>query len=296
MRPPNSEPPAQSGDWVATAEKNQKDDDLIAKGLGFTVMAITLLLVGAAVVVGFFSDIPQSFKDIKKFSEIGDFVGGILNPVISGCTLFIAYAVWKLQKAELAETRKELQESRKVMQEQTKIAEQQRSEQRFFDILKIYNTFLDQIKYSSTVVMRTESTVLNYTGKEALSQILLKTLDEKTKWSCMNYMNAYGISGAINYLAGDKNFQSYCNTVFSLLDYCFQNKIESSYISLFSSQLTRDEFIVISIYSMINKNYHKETLVNLDREINLFSNMNDDHFLKVIQTYLSSDTSLLGEK
>ena len=206
MHPPSNQPSNPSGDLAETAEINEEDDDSIAKGLGFTVVAIILLLAGTAVIETFSSGKLPSIEYIKNLGPIGDFVAGILNPIISGCTLFIAYAVWKLQKAELAETRK-------VMQEQTRIAEQQRSEQRFFDILKIYNTFLDQIKHSSTVALRTESTVLNYKGKDALSQILLAKLDERTKYSCINCMSVHGISGAIIYLSGDKdfnkNFQSY---------------------------------------------------------------------------------------
>ncbi|MBX9935548.1 MAG: hypothetical protein K2Y10_03030 [Burkholderiaceae bacterium] len=294
---PSSNPPSNpSGDLTEAAEINKEDDDSIAKGLGFTVVAITLLLVGAAAVAYFSKDIPQSFKDVKKFGEIGDFVGGILNPVISGCTLFIAYAVWKLQKAELAETRKELQESRKVMQEQTKIAEQQRSEQRFFDILKIYNSSLDKMEHSHTVAMGTVRQLHRSTGKVALSNILRYIFDKNSKLSCINHMDAHGFFGVVNYLSGIKDFnerfQSYCVVVFFLLNFSIENnKPKQPYAGLFSGQLTRDELIVIAIYSIINKNYCKDTLIILDNEINLFGNMGDDDFLKVIKDYLSSDTS-----
>lgn len=48
----------------------------------------------------------------------------------------------RLQKAELAETRKELENSRLAMEEQAITAEQQRREQRFFDLLNLYQETL----------------------------------------------------------------------------------------------------------------------------------------------------------
>lgn len=296
MHPPSNQPSNPSGDLAEAAEINKEDDDSIAKGLGFTVVAITLLLVGAAAVAYFSKDIPQSFKDIKKFGEIGDFIGGILNPIISGCTLFIAYAVWKLQKAELAETRKALQKSGEAMQEQTRIAEQQRSEQRFFDVLKIYNSSLDKMEHSRIVMMGRERQFVSSKGKVALSNNLINIFDNNGRLSCINYMDAYGFFGVVNYLMGIKNFnekfQSYCVVVFFLLNFSIENnKPKQPYAGLFSGQLTRDELIVIVIYSIINKNYHKDTLIILDNEINLFGNMGEDDFLKVIKSYLSSDTS-----
>lgn len=43
-------------------------------------------------------------KRSDAWGQFGDFMGGLLNPFISLLTLFVAVAVWRLQKKELAET------------------------------------------------------------------------------------------------------------------------------------------------------------------------------------------------
>ena len=74
------------------------------------------------------------------WGAFGDYMGGLLNPLISLFTLIVAMKVWGLQKTELLETRK-------AVEEQGKTAEQQRREQRFFDFLNIYRSTVDSIEF-----------------------------------------------------------------------------------------------------------------------------------------------------
>lgn len=50
------------------------------------------------------------FREASAWGQLGDFIGGLLNPLISLFTLLIAALVWKLQKLELAETREAIKE------------------------------------------------------------------------------------------------------------------------------------------------------------------------------------------
>lgn len=84
------------------------------------------------------------------WGAFGDYIGGLLNPIISLFTLIVAVEVWSLQKKELLETRQ-------AVMEQGKTAEQQRREQRFFDLLNIYQETLKTFVVEGT------------TGKAALN-------------------------------------------------------------------------------------------------------------------------------
>lgn len=55
-----------------------------------------------------FSALPLS-ESPGAWGEFGDYIGGVLNPVISLFTLMVAISVWSLQKTELKETRSALQ-------------------------------------------------------------------------------------------------------------------------------------------------------------------------------------------
>lgn len=69
-------------------------------------------------------------QDPADWGALGDYFGGLMNPIISFATLMVAFAVWKQQKEELRQTKE-------ALEDQAKTASQQRREQRFFDLLNI---------------------------------------------------------------------------------------------------------------------------------------------------------------
>jgi hypothetical protein len=81
-----------------------------------------------------FQKLPAN-ENPAAWGTFGDYMGDLLNPLISLFTLIVAMKVWGLQKTELLETRK-------AVEEQGKTAEQQRREQRFFDLLNLYQETL----------------------------------------------------------------------------------------------------------------------------------------------------------
>ena len=90
--------------------------------------------VAAVVLIGTyfwaFNRLP-SRESPPAWGAFGDYLGGILNPLVSTFTLIVAVKVWQQQKVEMRETQK-------ALAEQVKTAEQQRREQRFFDLLNVY--------------------------------------------------------------------------------------------------------------------------------------------------------------
>lgn len=82
-------------------------------------------------------------KNPDAWGQLGDYIGGLLNPLVAGFALMALVVSVRLQKAELAATREELKNSRLAMQEQATTAEQQRREQRFFDLLNLYQATLN---------------------------------------------------------------------------------------------------------------------------------------------------------
>ena len=134
-----------------------------------------MLLVPAAFALGAvltyavtFWQLPAT-EDPGAWGAFGDFLGGLLNPLVSTLTLFVAASVWKLQRKELELTREELAQTKLAMEEQAKTAEQQRQEQRFFDLLGIYQTTVASITLVARMSHRSEEH-LQYTGKEAIAK------------------------------------------------------------------------------------------------------------------------------
>jgi Putative phage abortive infection protein len=93
-------------------------------------IAIAIALIFVIGYIWAFGSLPVNERP-EAWGQFGDYIGGLLNPLISLFTLIVAVSVWRLQKTELLETRN-------AVKEQGNTAEQQRREQRFFDLLNLY--------------------------------------------------------------------------------------------------------------------------------------------------------------
>ena len=95
------------------------------------------------------------------WGTLGDYFGGLMNPVVSFATLMLAYAVWKQQKEERKFTQK-------ALEDQAKTSEQQGQEQRFFDLLGLYHSTVASKTLVARMSARSEIPV-QYSGKEAIA-------------------------------------------------------------------------------------------------------------------------------
>jgi uncharacterized membrane protein len=106
-------------------------------------LIVTVYVIGAFALIAYvvffaFVHHTEISKDPGDWGTLGDYFGGLLNPVVSFATLVVAYAVWKQQKEELKATKE-------ALEEQAKTVEQQRREQRFFDLMNVYFKTVDSI-------------------------------------------------------------------------------------------------------------------------------------------------------
>lgn len=127
-------------------------------GLILVVYVLGALALGTYVAFFFRSNISS---DPGDWGTLGDYFGGVMNPVVSFATLVIAYAVWKQQKEELRQTKV-------ALEEQAQTAEQQRQEQRFFDLLDLYQSTVSSVTLIARMSAQSEMPV-QYTGKEAIA-------------------------------------------------------------------------------------------------------------------------------
>jgi hypothetical protein len=107
----------------------------------YLIRAVTIFAV--AVLALYLFNFRTLSTDSAHWGQLGDFVGGLLNPLVSACTLYVALRVWKLQKKELRLTTDELKKA-------SETADQQRRQQRFFDLLNLYQRTIDSNRYGNT--------------------------------------------------------------------------------------------------------------------------------------------------
>ncbi len=93
---------------------------------------------------------------------LGDYFGGLLNPIVSICTLFVPAGVWRLQKIELAATKK-------ALEDQASTLKQQNNQQRFFDMLRLYQDALNSLE--NTVIPATHNGAVFAISKKGVAAI-----------------------------------------------------------------------------------------------------------------------------
>lgn len=139
-------------------EEQNKLERLLS-ALPWVVGGAALILLIAYIWV--FHELPGN-ESPPAWGAFGDYVGGLLNPLVSTFTLIVAVKVWRQQKIEMADTKN-------ALEKQAETAEQQRQEQRFFDLLGLYHSTVASITLVARMSARSEKPV-QYPGKEAIAQ------------------------------------------------------------------------------------------------------------------------------
>ncbi len=223
-----------------------------------------LIIIFAGIIVAFYAFVFRELsmiEDPSRWGAFGDFIGGLLNPLVSTCIFMVGVRVFQLQKIETKMANDALEGSRQAMQAQAKFAEQQRSEQRFFDLLNIYQESLKAFA------------IEGFSGKAAL-----------TRWSdisagfsaCKQFLK----NGGTHYLSGinvdakkedviEKIRNSWENSS-SIFDHYFRTigsifrEIENllkddhwRYAKLFRAQLSRDEVNLLAFNVLLDANGEK---------------------------------------
>lgn len=264
------------------------------------VIAFFMITSGAVIFFYLWTFWRPTFSSVlEHWGQTGDFFGGILNPIVSFCTLVVAVAVWRLQKAELEATKQEL-----------KI---QRGQERFFDLMNIYYRTAESIShvYVRDISIRSpEATlkvlcgeippeqllkevgneVISHTGKAAIGHKLteLESLeDDEIEINWLDKVSkainppSDSTSNALDLLKSEwvsqqtnMHLTHYFRVVTLLLSEA-KNLLGADehhrYVALFVAQLTPDELVVLGYYMWLDFNGHE--LTSLAQTYGLLQNM-----------------------
>lgn len=219
------------------------------KNWGLLLMPAVCAAVAIITYAVTFRDLPAT-ENPQAWGTFGDFLGGLLNPLVSTLTLFVAISVWRLQRDELELTSKELEQTKLAMEEQAKTAEQQRQEQRFFDLLNVYQRTLDSISHTQArSAGGAARELLTSSGKQAISSWLRNTaLDRTAAGSIDTTLLAATVENTWLSFDAPGMFDHYFRVVFRILSEAeaLLGDQHYSYTKLFRAQLSRSELIILA--------------------------------------------------
>lgn len=186
------------------------------------------------------------------WGTFGDFLGGLLNPLVSTLTLFVAVSVWRLQKVELEQTKQ-------ALEEQAKTAEQQRQEQRFFDLLNVYQRTVESISHSRTENYDRNNQTIVSSGKQAVKSWLDQAMNPRgvTLQTARMYGTPYNkaLKEAWNDWDAPGMFDHYFRVVFRILSEA-ENLLGDQhhhYVKLFRAQLSRSELLILGLNLLVDE-------------------------------------------
>lgn len=192
-------------------------------------------------------------SDPSAWGSFGDYMGGLLNPAVSTLTLVVAIKVW-------AQQREELEETKRALKDQAETAQANRREQRFFDLMQVYQQTLNSFSW----VVTTNNSLIPQQGKSAMDGLLSSN-------DCL-----HGVAGIYQHVDSRNpiktswrqsleerykspaialNFSHYLRVVSQILHDADLILEENSdrYIRLFRAQLSQTELILLGLHLWLDE-------------------------------------------
>lgn len=234
-----------------------------AEGILVGVLAVAVaaaLTVGGFYVV-FFKEVPVS-GDPASWGQLGDYLGGVLNPVFGFLSVFALLVALVLQTRELKLSRESLKLSREELKlsrdEQAKAAEalalqnkaiqQQSFEQTFFSMLKLLSDLLDGIVFRGPTldVLPSQPTKGNK-ALRSISDALRRNVDRGDNAEPYRDYVAISMGEILHSASLYRGLSEYARTLGVVLDYLDASKVEPGeiYPKLLRSQMDREEVLFV---------------------------------------------------
>ena len=110
-----------------------------------TIIAMIAFAIVVSVFGFYFYKFPDALSNSKAdLGTLGDFVGGILNPLLSFLALIILLRTFSMQREELVIQREELKDTKEILKTQSQTQIKQQFESTFFALLNVHNQILDK--------------------------------------------------------------------------------------------------------------------------------------------------------
>ena len=253
------------------------------------------------------------WDNAANWGVLGDFFGGVLNPIFGFSTLILliltlqqnqealrqSKEALKINNEELELTRKELADSSKALNAQVKIQRQQSIEDSFFNLLSFHQNLLQSIE------VYTFKGDKNHKGNDAFFPLFSEFKSIVTQQDISN--EEYYISTnseitrekyiSIAYSKFFKNNQQklghYFRSLYNLFHFIDINDIDNKefYINLIVDQLSTYELLILYYHLQENKN---EDFALLAKEYIIFNNLLPEELISEdkYQKFLSPATDI----
>lgn len=226
----------------------------------FVVMAIAVMLA---------LDLSHQLSlrpDLSKIGAIGDFIGGILNPILAFLVLLVLLATTRLQREELADTRRELKKSASA-------AEKQAFENTFFNLLELINGNVQSSSITTIGFPPNQNEAIS--GIACFRHIISKMRGKLSSSDAAHTQVFPKIFRTYHEILG-----KYIRTTYSVLTFLREyedNSLDekSIYRNILRAQIS-DYELAILFYHCLSDTDEGDEFVRLAKRFDLFDSLSDD--------------------
>ena len=243
-----------------------------------------LMIVAAAFFSGLLvMNLSFSFLGFQEqMGVFGDFLGGVLNPILSFLSLIAILLTIILQSKELKETRKEIKRSAEAQGKAEKALHQQAFENTFFNMLSLHNNIVQNLEFTNLYdlgeyyenrnkdciqgrnVFAKLNTLLShkvnlYFGDDELSYVRLNAKETASRFHILQTKN--------NQVLGHyfRNLYQIISFVDSYTSLTFDEK--KKYLKILRSQLSSDELALLFLNGLdvaVDKGQFRRLLIRYE--------------------------------
>ncbi|MES2662144.1 MAG: putative phage abortive infection protein [Pseudomonadota bacterium] len=225
----------------------------------FAWLATILSLIVIAIYIGFFNyhKIPIS-KDASTWGQLGDFFGGILNPIFGFTSLIALLYSINFQVKELKLSRVEVAKTSEALVEQHKTMKIQNFETTFFSLIKSFHDSKEYIRFGQ----KNSDPKFPYFGNNAFTAHFRKTyFINDVAYKKMPILDAIKIfeDEFITEKNSGSNLKPYFQHLYFILEYLQKSKIENQdfYAKIIYCQLSQEELFFILLYFISEQSSHE---------------------------------------
>lgn len=215
------------------------------------LFAISVIL--AFIVIGLYFYHFNSIFSVAQdaWGQLGDYIGGLLNPLFSFTALCALFYTIKLQSKELHESTEQLKNSAAALALQNEVLVTQRFETTFFQLFELFNQLI-----------RTMSGTINnhiYYSKVFISEFYSNSVQ------C--YQLEQEISAIKTLLHAEPQFGAYFRTLYSIIKFIDNNTLDYAdkkfYANLVRAQLSNAELALLFYSCLFMPDYEKSKFIPL---------------------------------
>lgn len=192
-------------------------------------------------------------RDRETWAGFGDYIGGILSPILAFIALIaLLYSIY-IQSVELKHSASQLENSAKALTQQNELIKKQRTEASFFQLLNLYNEIVQQfyINYEDANYRFTEARNRQCIDYLAM-QLKIQRDKSQSKLGNVDRQKLLNEAYAEFNLSHGSLLGHYFRTIIVILEFIDKSELSVNernlYVDILRSQLSRNELMLLFYY------------------------------------------------